>query len=222
MKDLEKKKAIELRKEGFSTNYIAKALGVSKSSAFYWTQSVELTSEQKAKLYKHKNANWKWGCDAWVKKCQDRRQSYQLVGKQEVNRGGWEHAAGCMLWWAEGDKSKNQLALTNCDEDMLKFFVEFLKKHYAVPTNKFCIRIQYHEGQDEAELVGYWKSVLGLLDAKVYKSYCKAKKSSVTKWKNGVCRVLVNDTELVNRIWGSVQEYVGFSRPIFDFQEKSS
>ena len=206
----ERERAIELRKQGLPTTKIAAELGVSKASAFNWTKNVPLTEEQQKKLFKNKN-NHQAGLDAWVKKCYDKRIEHQMRGRQEINRHDWEHAAGCMLWWAEGDKSRNHAAITNTDSNLLVFFVKFLKKYYDIADEDVSIRVQYHGDLDEVELGEHWKSVLGLPNATVMKGYKKEKRSSDTKWAWGICRLQVNSTELTNRLWGSVQEYVGFT-----------
>jgi len=37
-------------------------------------------------------------------------------------------AAGSMLYWAEGDKARNQARLSNSDPELLRFFVDFLRR----------------------------------------------------------------------------------------------
>lgn len=42
----------------------------------------------------------------------------------------WLHVAGCMLYWGEGNKGKNDLAITNSDPDLLRLFLRFLRECY--------------------------------------------------------------------------------------------
>src|SRR4051812_14028114 len=104
-------KAIELRKDGWSTTKIAKELGICKSSAFNWTKDVPLSDDQRERLFKNQGANWRGALDVWVTKCSDKRLKHQKIGRLEIDRNNWEHVAGCMLWWAEGDKSRNIVAI---------------------------------------------------------------------------------------------------------------
>jgi hypothetical protein len=215
MKKIEREKATELRKKGKSVGDIAKELGVARSSAFEWTKNIKLTEEQKTLLYGNRGTYFKSGlaAAAWSEKWKKKRLRDEDFGKLEVDRKNWEHAAGCMLWWAEGDKSRSVVALTNCDYKLLRFFVIFLKKYYNVKDEDFAISVQYHGDLDEVKLGDYWKTILNIPGSKVQKGYKKEKKSSETKWPNGVCRIRINRTELASRLWGSVQEYIGFNSP---------
>lgn len=218
-KIIEKENAIELRRGGLSVGGIAKELKVAKSTVFRWVKNIPLTEEQKAILFGN-SRNTNLASAAWSEKWRRKRLQDEQIGKSEINRNSWEHAAGCMLWWAEGDKSKTQVGLTNCDEEILKFFVAFLKKYYNVPSEKFSIYLQYHEGANECQLIDFWKCTLGLEGAKAHKGYCKPRKTSKTKWPNGVCRVRINSAELSARLWDSVQEYMGFVRKIIPDKKK--
>lgn len=216
MKKLQRVEALRLRTTfGWSTIKIAKELGVAKSSVFQWVKDAPLTCEQRESLYKGKNFKWRAGVDANVKKWREKRLGYQLLGKEEVKYDNWEHAAGCMLFWAEGDKKKNTVAFTNSDAEMMKFFVNFLKKHYDISNELVSLNFQYHSGGlEKEEIFLYWTQFLGLTGCKRSKPYCKQRKAGVVaKHQYGICRVVVNSTELVNRLWGSIQKYIGFEKP---------
>lgn len=221
MKKIEngKERAIELRLQGWSTPKIAKELKVSKSSAFSWTKGV-LTEEQEKNLFKGKSNTWRIGSAANKEKHRRNRINFQSQGKSEVNFNSWEHSAGCMLYWAEGTRSKNNLQFTNCNEKIIEFFVKFIKKYYGVKNEDIALTFQYHEGGSPEKIFEYWIDFLELYGCRTTKPYCKKLKSSKTKHINGVCRVSVHRTEIVNRVWGSVQKYIGFSDP--DYLECNS
>lgn len=204
-------KAVELRKEGWSTTRIAKELGVSKSTSYLWCKDVEITEEQKRQLYKNQTSTWRKGVEVWVKKCRESRLMSQQNGKSDVDRYNWEHAAACMLWWAEGDKRTDFVGITNSDPHLLRFFVHCLKKYYKVIDKDCSISVQYHNQADEQQLVSFWKQVLDIPNAQVQKGYRKQSSEIASKYPYGICRIRVHDTRLANRMWGSVQGYIGFS-----------
>ena len=206
--------AIALRQKGWATPRIATELRISKSTAFQWVKDVALTDEQRQVLFKGKGPSWIHGVSRRVANSRSKRLRYQELGQNEVRLNAWEHAAFCMLFWAEGSKRRNTVVFTNCDERMLVFFVQGLKKFYDVENKHVSLTFQYHGGgKSEQEIWQHWKSVLDLQGCRVTKSWCKPSKSSKTKHPNGVCRVTVHNTEIANRIWGSIQGYIGFKDP---------
>lgn len=74
------------------------------------------------------------------------------------------HIAGCMLYWAEGSKSRNAVQFANSDPAMVRYFVEFLRTQYCVPDEAFrvdCNLFADHlERQQEIEQ--FWLDLLGL------------------------------------------------------------
>jgi hypothetical protein len=44
-----------------------------------------------------------------------------------------------MLYWAEGRRGRNTVALSNADPEVLRFFVAFLMAYFAVPREKFRV-----------------------------------------------------------------------------------
>jgi hypothetical protein len=77
------------------------------------------------------------------------------MGRQEARRCDPGHVAGCMLYGAEGSKSRNTVKFVNSDPAILRFFVEFVRAHYAVPDDAFrldCNLFADHvDHQDEIE-----------------------------------------------------------------------
>jgi hypothetical protein len=64
----------------------------------------------------------------------------------------------------------------------------------------------------------FWLDVLGLpgacLRKSIVNSYSRAsKRKRVNKLPYGTCKVVVHRTEIVQTIYGSIQEFAGFERP---------
>jgi hypothetical protein len=125
-----------------------------------------------------------------------------------------------MLYWAEGSKSRNAVQFVNSDPDLVRYFVHFLRHHYRVPDEAFrvdCNLFADHlERQQEIEQ--FWLDVLELPATCLRKSTVNVySKHSQKKRRNrlpyGTVRVCVHSTEIVQSIYGAIQEYAGFERP---------
>ena len=130
------------------------------------------------------------------------------------------YVAGCMLYWAEGDKGRHAVRLANSDPALIRHFAEFLRVEFGVSDEQFritCNLFADHEAR-QSEIEGFWLATLGLGRASLCKSivnrYSKySKKKRKNRLPYGTCRVAVHSTEIVQTIYGSIQELAGFDRP---------
>ncbi|MBA2643261.1 MAG: hypothetical protein H0U82_10080 [Actinobacteria bacterium] len=138
-----------------------------------------------------------------------------------ARRAGRLHVAGAMLYWAEGDKgSRNSARLTNSDPDLLVMFVRFLRTYFELPNEKLrvtCNLFADHLDR-QVEIEQFWLDLLELprtclckSSVNVYSKYSQKKRRN--KLPYGTTRVGVNSTQVVQSIYGSIQEYGGFERP---------
>ena len=125
-----------------------------------------------------------------------------------------------MLYWAEGDKgSKNAARLSNSDPEVLRFFLRFLRTYFDVPDEK--LRVTCHLFADhiarQREIEQFWLDICDLPDTCLRKSFVNvyskhSQRKRVNKLPYGTTRVTVHSTEVVQSIFGSIQEYGGFER----------
>ncbi len=220
MKYEEMQECRKLRKEqGLSIKQITKTVGVSQSSVSKWVRDIKLTEEQKNKLLSQ-NPFLNRQC-AGAKKRKEaakiEREKFQESGKQKAKEKSWLHTVGCMLYWAEGSKTRNCLIFSNSDPDMMKLFLRFLIEEIKVPKNDIAFSINVHLGNNLslAEIENKWLGMLGLPTECLRKStVSKLPRMSSGKKKNklplGVARLAIHKTELVQHIYGALQEYGGF------------
>jgi transcriptional regulator with XRE-family HTH domain len=221
VKTKERLVARELRaREGLSINVIASRLGVAQATVSLWVRDIELTPEQQgvmmASAYRRQSA----ARERTAAKRRRARLAYQEAGRDLARRGDVLHAAGCMLYWAEGDKGRNQARLSNSDPDLLRFFVEFLRRYFDVEDDD--IRVTCHLFADHVEkqrdIEAFWLETLGLTERSLCKSFVNvysvaSKKKRVNLLPYGTCRVSVSRTSVVQSIYGSIQQYGSFERP---------
>ena len=202
---------------------IAARLGVSTSSVSYWVRGVPISPA-------HERRNWEahQGSEAqrkrtekWSGMCRERRRQYQTDGRTFARRGDPLHEAGCMLYWAEGAKNKNQLAFANSDLEMLRFFAGFLRRSFQVPPQDITIRLNVYLGNDLSieEIEDHWLNALELprtcLRGHSLNHFPTSSSGQrPNKLPYGVCTLRVlRSTRLVQHIFGAIQEYAGFEEP---------
>jgi hypothetical protein len=125
-----------------------------------------------------------------------------------------------MLYWGEGSKTRNAAQMTNADPEVLRFFVNFLRRcfgvadeHFAVACNLFADHLAVQERIEQ-----FWLDTLKLpptclrkSTVNVYSKYSKKKRRNLLPY--GTCKVSVHRTLVVQTILGAIQEYGAFERP---------
>ena len=96
------------------------------------------------------------------------------------------------------------------DVDMQKLFIRFLREEFSVPEEKFTVYINcFINKLEDWELIkNYWIKELKLSESSLRKPSLKIINEQIENM--GVCRLVVNDTKLVQHIYGAIQEYAGF------------
>jgi transcriptional regulator with XRE-family HTH domain len=136
----ERRRARELRIEGWSVKDIERELGVSRSSVSIWVRDVELTTEQRRRLIARSRLGPIVAGPKKAAAAREVRRSYQEHGRELARERGALYAAGCMLYWAEGAKGRNAARLTNSDPEVLAFLAGFLREEFSVPDTAMTFR----------------------------------------------------------------------------------
>jgi len=216
MKAKERIEARRLRaEEGESIKVIAKKVGVSVGSVSLWVRDIELSPDQKASLLAR--SPHLIGSAKNKENARAKREEYQTAGRALAQSADEDYRIGCSLYWAEGDKSRNIVGMSNTDVNMLKFHVDFLRKYFGCEDDDFIIRIMAHLNNNLTvdEIKDYWLHELSLPDQCFQKFTLKTKYyANVNTKKNrhiyGCCTVRVCSTKIVQMIFGSIQEIFQF------------
>ena len=126
-----------------------------------------------------------------------------------------------MLYWAEGAKTRNTVKFVNSDPHMLRLFLRFLRKCLGVDAQRFRISLNVYTGNGLSvlEIERYWLDLLQLPRSSLRKHTLDhtPTSSSGLAWNKlpyGVCSLTVaRSTNLVQHIYGAIQEYGGFDEP---------
>jgi len=128
--------------------------------------------------------------------------------------------AGCMLFWAEGSRSRNSVYFTNSDPAMVRFFLDFLVE--VLDVQRDSIRIDVNLFADhrtrQRRIEDFWLTHLDLprrcmraSTVNVYSRYSSKKRKNRLPY--GTCRLVVHSTSVVQHLYGAIQEYGAFDRP---------
>ena len=218
MKLKEQQEARRLRsEEGLALNEIADRLQVSKSSVSFWVRDVVLSEEQAAQLASQNPLLNRQFRSSQVSRERARaaRAACQEEGRERARQADPLHAAGCMLYWAEGSKSRCTVAFTNSDPDMVDLFVRFLERCYDVPRQRMVAYVNCHDDcASVTEIEQFWlerlqfdRSQLRKTTVNYHSSYSKRKRCG--KLVYGTCRVSFESYRVVQSIYGAIQEYAG-------------
>jgi transposase-like protein len=218
VKTEERLEARRLRcEEGLSMKEIARVVGVSLSSVSLWVRDIDLDAVQRASL-RCRAAQLRG--EATAKRARAVRRDAQEHGRRRARHGDALHIAGCMLYWAEGDKQRNSVRLSNSDPDLLRLFVTFLRRCYDAEVGRIAVTCylfaDHLERQREVE--AFWLRTLGLPKSCLRKSivnvYSKhSQKKRCNKLPYGTCKVAYSDSRVMQSIYGAIQEYAGVDRP---------
>lgn len=216
-----KQRAREMRREGASVKEIAAAVAASRSSVSGWVRDIEITPEQRARLDDRVRANG-GRVDAYrarSERARADRRAAQADGQRLAHHDDALHLAGCMLYWAEGSKSRNTAIFTNSDVDMVVFFLEFLRRCYGVRDEQVALTINcfVDNGLTLQEIEAWWLERLDLPASCLRKASVntasRASKGVRAPLLYGTARIAVASTFIVQSIYGAIQEYVGCERP---------
>jgi hypothetical protein len=207
------------REQGLPIKEIAADVGVSSSSVSRWVRDVELTAAQAAAL-RDRNPIYnrqRSGTAQSSANARAKRVAAQQAGVAMAHAGDPLHQMGCMLYWAEGSRSRNQLAFTNSDAEMVDLFLHFLRRCYGVPDERIALRVNVHLGNGLTleEVEAWWLRRLGLPQASLRRSIVNLPRPQRKRrtLRYGTVCLVVSSTALVQSIFGAIQAYAGLQRP---------
>jgi hypothetical protein len=210
-----------LRAEGRSVKEVAALTGVSVSSVSLWVRDIELDEEARAALRARNPAhNGEIVRKANIRRARARRAGWQADGRRRARAGDRLHHAGCMLYWAEGSKSRSAVQFTNSDPAMISVFVDFLRDCYSAASADIGLRVYLFADHLEAQrrIERFWLRTARLPAASLRRSVVNRYSSRsagkrVNRLPYGTCRVTLHRASVLQSIYGAIQEYGGFDRP---------
>jgi hypothetical protein len=215
-------RARELRqRDGFSFGEIARTLGIAPATARRWTFDIEITRDQLKQIDARRIKAAREASTANAARCRLKRRAWQQEGRQRAREGDLLHQAGCLLYWAEGTKTRNTVELVNSDVHLLRLFLRFLRTCFGIGPVQLAFWLHAYTGNGLTieQIETRWLSELSLPRACVKKHAINVRPATSSGAKKnklpyGVASIRVlKSTWLVQHIYGAIQQYGGFDEP---------
>lgn len=231
-----KKKAIFLRRKGWSYNEIKKKTKISKSTLSYWLKSIPLKSEHRKRLYTRQIHFLSLGASSQKERrarqveriIEDAAKEVCFPLSQEVYR-----LLGAVLYWAEGSKTK-MFEFTNSDPCLIVFMIKWINKIIGIPSSELKGRLNIYPQQNEKKIKQFWSTITNIPIKNFGKSYVKPLSKGYKKnnlyygtfrievpksvdiryrtygWIKGLLRDIEPDVQVFQKKWKSLKT----SRPV--------
>ena len=201
-------------------NEISRQLGVAKSSVSLWTRHLDIDPVHKDKIANSINKrtveSYKQSAAKRSETARAKRFEFQKTGGIKASEEGLPlFTIGCMLYWCEGQKSKNCICLANADPEVIVVFLRFLRECLEIENSAIKIRINgyLNNGISQEQIEDYWLSISGLTRENLGKGTFDTHSAYSSKRKRnliyGTAYVTVCSTEKLHQIYGGIASVCG-------------
>lgn len=120
--------------------------------------------------------------------------------------------AGTMLYWAEGGKSLGRYGLVdlaNSDAEMIRIFLQFLRKICRIEERKLRVQLYCYSNQDIEKIKKYWYKVTSIPKDQFIKPYIRQdfRIDKQNKMQYGLIHLRYGDKKLLLQIEDWIKEY---------------
>lgn len=200
-----KQKAIQLRKEGYSYNYIVKYVPVAKSTLSEWLQNIPFVPNQHtietignariaSGLYKH-GIKMKSLEEAGL----EAKKIIPTLSERDVMM------LGLGIYIGEGGKTEDITRIINSDPRIIKLTLKWWQTSFGIDMKQVMIRLYLYPDSKEDECIQYWSTNTGISKTNFHPSTIdrriNKKESKHGKLPFGTAHVTVNS--LGNKKHGS-------------------
>ena len=215
----EKKRALDLRREGKSYSDTRAEIGVSKSTLSNWLRDYPLSTARMRELRdwnQHKIERYRQTRKANM----DRRLEDIFVDEKkrmlpltvrDIRIGG------LFLYWGEGAKTRmTSLSISNTDPAAIRAFIDWLKLCYDIDSRRIVFRLHLYADMDIEKEVGFWSRAIRVPQVQFKRPYIKRSARQSLTYRNGfghgTCNAILCNAELAKRVLMQLrmlQEYFG-------------
>jgi len=178
-KPIKKQQAVILRKQGHSLQEVSIKLGISKGTASLWLQHTPFSAKAKKRIQRRRDEGSRKSRatlnDRTNKRLTEAFDFAQKTLRNIPNTADNSRLYCALLYWCEGEKSKNDKSLffTNSDPSLVESFLKHLRKGYAIEEKKFRVCVHLHSYHDSKKQLFFWSKVTNIPLAQFTKPYHK-------------------------------------------------
>lgn len=177
---IEKRQAITLRERGHSLQEISVKLGISKGTASLWLQHTPLSVRAQERIQKRRDEGSRKSRATLNDRTHKRlTEAFGFAQKTLGNISDTTDSSRlycALLYWCEGEKSKNDKSLffTNSDPLLVKFFLKHFRKGFEIDETKFRVCVHLHSYHDAKRQLLFWSQITNIPLAQFIKPYQKS------------------------------------------------
>lgn len=207
----EKRKAIALRKRGFTYSEIRQRIpNLSKGTLSGWLRYLDLTPEEEEIL----RGRMSQGRDRGRYQSIITRRKRRIEKTQRITREAKAELpelireplflAGLSLYWAEGAKRSNFVSFINSDPPMIRLMIKWFSKYCGVPKGRMRVRLYIHRNYAHENLETFWSDYIGISQKKFLHTIYKPTSHRIKKRPQyrGCLRVDAGGVDVLRRING--------------------
>ena len=206
-KRIEKQQALRLRKQGYSLGEISFSLNVSQSTASLWLKHVTLGKRAQARLQHRRQAG------VLKSNLVRRNRTRALLDEaahsafhtlSHISKTKYLSRLYCsLLYWCEGEKSKNDRSLlfTNSDPLLVSAFLMHLRNGYNLDEAKFRVCIHLHDYHNPEKQLLFWSRATTIPLSQFIRPYKKANSGkNVREGYAGCASVRYHDARIARQV----------------------
>lgn len=169
-KDELKKKAIELRKKGYSYNLIKKEVPVAKSTLSLWLRDIPFKPNDKVKNRIIRNIE---RASEWARN--NKKKSINKAKEQAEEKLGRLSERdllmlGLGLYIGEGSKSQDMIEIANSDPRVICLAMRWLEDCFGLHRDNFSLMIHLYPDNDIEKSLNFWSNVTGIPISQFHKT----------------------------------------------------
>ena len=205
MKILEKEKAKELRKSGYSLSEISSTLKVSKSTASLWTKHVKINQIGADRIKEKSKSAISKVSDILHKRKLERLSMADLEAEKMISKFKLDTntviVALSIMYWCEGSKDDGSVRFTNSDPDLVKIFIKLFRQCFPIDEKKIKITVHLHDYHNEKEILEFWSLATNIPLSQFNKPFRKESKHTFKKeGYKGCVRINYHDSHITRVI----------------------
>lgn len=165
---LEREKATELRKKGYTYRDILNEIPVAKSTLSLWLKDTPLTEIEKRLLKWRGEKNISRGrvraaaSLRQLRKDRDKETYKASLKEFQLNKTNPLFQLGIGLYWAEGAKRSSSFAFTNSDPNMIRIMIFWIEKFLGIRREEIKMRLYVHKPYVHEDCESYWSKESGI------------------------------------------------------------
>lgn len=175
-----RKHAFDLRKEGYSYNYISEKIRISKGTLHCWLGKIPYTpnAETITKIGKARVAS---GLLKHKEKLASFVYAKSLAQKDigEINNRDL-FMLGLGIYIGEGTKDGNTVRIVNANYKIIKLTIKWFKEVCGLKTDNFVVRLHLYPDNDIQKCIQYWSKNIGIPINQFQKTQVDTRKNKKT------------------------------------------